>query len=178
MVFTKKSLKISSDSRQEQVTGYEGKKQRWPWLNLEACVWSGFLMTLLIVCSHASRMSLVPLTQEKEGDSVSFPTGPKPALMPVLTVKFWGQTKTAPLSPHSYTVVYQEWFPPQQSEIDAERPWTLSKTELAITLHSALLSFKMHEKVCRCPANTPTLRERARTAAYMMHPLAHAVNAP
>lgn len=61
-----------------------------------------------ISCSHASKMSLVPLTQDNKGNSVCLPTAPRPALMPVLTAKFWGQTKTAPLFAHSYTIVHQE----------------------------------------------------------------------
>jgi len=57
-----------------------------------------------ISCSHTFKMSLVPLTREKEGNSASLPTAP----MPVLAVKFWGQTKTAPLSTCSCTVVHEE----------------------------------------------------------------------
>lgn len=110
----------------------------------------------IISCSHASKVSFVPLTQENQGNRVSLPIAPRPALMPDLTVKFWGQTETAPLSTHSYTPEHQKWLFPQQSEADAERTWTLSKTEPCIPLDSAFLAFKMHKQVCGCPANTLT----------------------
>lgn len=59
-----------------------------------------------ISCSHASKMSFTRLTQENKGNSVPLPAALRLALMPVLSVKFWVQTKIAPLSPH--TIVHQE----------------------------------------------------------------------
>lgn len=177
---TKWSYKISSDNRQEQVTGYEGKRQRWPWLNLKPCVWSSYLTTLLTVisCSHASKMSLVPLTQENKDNSVALPTAPTPALMPVLTGQFWGQTKTAPLSTQSYTIVHQAWLPPQQSETDAESACTSSKNRAFYSSTQCPPKFEDAWAGLWVPCQHPDSRERTGTSAHTTPPLATAVNAP
>lgn len=62
----------------------------------------------IINCAHASKRSLMTLTQDNQGNSVSPPAAPGPDFMSVLTVQWRAQSKIALLSTHPYTVVDQD----------------------------------------------------------------------